>query len=85
MLENSLFQNLPPWHQAEVLVKQGTRLAERVHKDWRVTLYALDNSFIELWSGTEAEVVGMFAKTASALEILEPYTDAINIQDYLDL
>lgn len=83
MLESSMFQNLPSWHQAEVLTRQGTLLAQRRHNGWLVSLYALDNSFIELWSGTEAEVVGMFSESASALEILEPYTHAIDIDEFL--
>ncbi|GAB3816418.1 hypothetical protein [Pontibacter rugosus] len=84
MIESSMFQKLPLWHQEEVLVKHGTLLAQRTHKGWTVTLYALGNSFVERWTGKGAEVMASFAKTANVLEILEPYTDAINIQDYLE-
>ncbi|PRY10222.1 hypothetical protein CLV24_115139 [Pontibacter ummariensis] len=84
MIEYSMFQRLPLRSQAEVLAKDGTILAQRQHKEWVVTLYALGDSFVELWSGKEAEVIGAFKKSASTLAIFEPYVDEINVQDYLD-
>lgn len=84
MLEYSLFERLPFRSQTESLAKEGIVLAQRKHNSWTVTLYSLDNAFVELWSGEKAQVISTFKKTASAVAILEPYINELHIEDSLD-
>ncbi|WP_242929337.1 hypothetical protein [Pontibacter vulgaris] len=84
MLEYSMFDRLPFRSQTETLAKHGTLLARRSYNNWTVTLYTLNNSFVEVWSGNEIEVMSSFKNSANAIAILEPYTDAIDVQDFLD-
>lgn len=79
-----MFERLPFRSQAESLAKDGTVLAQRSYNDWIVTLYALNNSFVELWTGKEAQVISTFKKSANAVAILEPYIDDIDVQDFLN-
>ncbi|QCR22698.1 hypothetical protein [Pontibacter sp. SGAir0037] len=83
MLEFSMFKRLPLWSQAEVLMKEGTMVAQRQHLEWEITLYQLNNHFVELWSGKGLRVVGSFHQEAPALQVLDPYTDAIDVQHLL--
>ena len=84
MQEYSMFERLPLRSQAEVLAKDGTVLAQRRFNGWTVTLYALHSTFVERWSGKEAEVYSTFKKSADAVTVLEPYLDAIDVQDLLN-
>ena len=85
MQEYSMFERLPFRSQEEALAKGGTMLAQRKHNSWTVTLYALNNSFVELWSGETLQVYSTFKKSANALAILEPYADEVDVGDVLDL
>ncbi|WP_299821259.1 hypothetical protein [uncultured Pontibacter sp.] len=85
MLEYSMFERLPFRSQAEALAKNGTVLAQRKYNNWTVTLYTLNNSFIELWSGDKVQVYSTFKKSANAVAILEPYVDAVDVKELLDL
>jgi len=84
-LEYAFFQQLPSWSQAEVLRKEGTLLARRRHQDWEVVLYSLHNRFVELWVKQGVQVPATFHPSANTLDILEPYTAAIDVQDLIDL
>lgn len=84
MTEYTLLQGLPAWSQADALAHQGTALAQRTYQDWTITLYAFNNYFVERWLKPELTIMGTFAKTAPSLAILEPYTNAIALQDFLN-
>lgn len=81
MLEYSMFERLPFRSQAESLAKDGTILAQRNYNNWTVTLYTLQNSFVELWQGEHAQVISTFKASANAVAILDPYIDSIDVQD----
>ena len=83
MLEYSMFERLPFRSQEEVIAREGTLLAQRLHNGYTVSLYALKDSFVELWSGEEVQVYSSFKKTANASAILEPYTCDIVLPDDL--
>lgn len=85
MLEYSMFDKLPFRSQAETLAKDGTFVAQRQHNNWTVTLYSLNDSFVELWTGEQVQVFSTFKKSAKALAILEPYAEAIDIKEVLSL
>lgn len=85
MIEYSLFRKLPTWSQAEVLAKRGTLLAERQHEEWSVLLYSFENYFVELWEKDYLKITTSFRKSASALDIVEPYMDGINVEDFRDI
>jgi hypothetical protein len=81
MLEYKLFNRLPSWSQVDVLTKKGTVVGQRHHNEWAITLYSLNNYFVELWVKQELEIVGSFHSSANPLEILEPYMQDIQLQD----
>lgn len=81
MFEYKLFNQLPTWSQVEVLTKTGTIVAQRNHNGWTITLYSLDNYFVELWIKQDLEVVGSFHRSADPMEILEPYMQHIRLSD----
>jgi len=83
MLEFSMFQRLPSWSQAEVLTKEGTLLAQRRHKDWTVSLYSLNNRFVELWTRDGLHITSSFHQDTTPLAIVEPYLEHVNVQDML--
>lgn len=80
-----MFERLPFRSQAEIIAKDGTVLAQRKHNKWVVTLYAVNNSFVELWTGEDIQVYSIFKRSANALAVLEPYVDEIDVQDVLNL
>jgi len=84
MIEYSLFQGLPAWSQTEVLINKGTIVAQRQHQGWSITLYSLHNFFVERWVKNTIDITGTFHQSANILEILEPYLDNIQIQDFID-
>ncbi|GAB3204086.1 hypothetical protein ABID22_004016 [Pontibacter aydingkolensis] len=85
MQEFSMFERLPFRSQEEALAKGGTMLAQRKHNVWTVTLYFLNNSFVELWSGETVQVYSTFKKSANVVDILEPYADEVDVGDLQDL
>lgn len=82
MIEYPLFNRLPSWSQVEVLNKKGTVVAQRTHKDWEITLYSLNNFFVELWVKPDLEIIGSFHSSVNPLAILEPYTQDIQLEDF---
>lgn len=78
-----MFERLPFRSQEEAIARDGTLIAQRHHKGWTVTLFALHHTFVELWSGRDAEVFSTFKKSARAVDVLEPYLEGMDIQDYL--
>lgn len=84
-LEYNIFNRLPTWSQVETLTKEGTALVQRKHHNWEITLYSLHNYFVELWTKDGLEIIGSFYQAANPMAILEPYTDHIEIQNFLEL
>ncbi len=84
MLEYSMFERLPFRSQAESLAKDGTILAQRTYNNWTVTLYTLQHSFVELWQGEQVQVISTFKASANVVAILDPYIDAIDVQDIVN-
>ena len=83
MLEYSLFERLPFRSQAEAIAKDGTLLAQRNYNKWTVTLYELNNSFVELWNGEQVQVYSTFKQSANKVAIFEPYIDHVEVNDIL--
>jgi len=83
MLEYSKFDRLPLRSQTETLAKEGIVLAQRNYNNWTVTLYTLHNAFVEVWAGEKAQVISRFKTTVDVTAILEPYIDAIDIQEFM--
>jgi len=81
VIEYSMFNRLPTWSQVEVLVKNGTVIALRQHNDWSITLFSINEYFVELWSNQHLQVVGSFHETAKPLDILEPYLVYMDVPD----
>ena len=85
MIEHSLFHQLPLRNQVELLARQGTAVAHRNYKGWSITLYAINNYFVERWEKSGLEIVGTFKNSASPLAILEPYLDNLEVQQLLEI
>lgn len=83
MLEHAMFDRHPSGSQVDKIAQLGTLLAQRQHKEWAVTLYALNNYFVEVWAKDGLEIVGSFHKTANPMAILEPYTADLDVQRLL--
>ncbi|EJF08141.1 MULTISPECIES: hypothetical protein [Pontibacter] len=83
MLEYSMFERLPYRSQREALKKEGTLIARRQVNGYTILLYTLGHTFVEVWTGAEAEVVSTFKQTASAMAVLEPYADEIDIRQLI--
>ncbi|MFD2247798.1 hypothetical protein [Pontibacter ruber] len=79
-----MFERLPLRSQTDALARDGIILARRRYNNWTVTLYTLNNAFVELWTGKEIEVVSTFKKSANAVAILEPYVADMDVQDFLN-
>lgn len=80
-----MFERLPLRSQAETLAKDGIILAQRRYNNWTVTLYTLNNAFVELWTGEEAQVISTFKKSANAMAVLEPYLGEVDVREVLGL
>ena len=76
-----MFNRLPTWSQVEVLVTKGTLVAQRQHNEWSITLFSINEYFVELWTNQHFQVVGSFQKTAKPLDILEPYIVFMDVKD----
>ena len=85
MFEYSLFHQLPVWSQLEVLTKKGTLIASRQHKTYTISLYALDNYFVEVWAKGGLRISTSFHENTSPLTILEPYLDNLSVQPFLEV
>lgn len=83
-LEYSMFERLPFRSQTESLAKDGIILAQRNYNNWTVTLYTLHNSFVELWTGEQAQDISTFKASADMAAILEPYVDADDVQGFME-
>ncbi|WP_299700865.1 hypothetical protein [uncultured Pontibacter sp.] len=78
-----MLERLPFRSQQEALHKGGTLIAQRKFNEYTVTLYTLGNIFVEVWRGSEAEVVSTFKRTSNAMAVLAPYVDNIDLQDMI--
>jgi hypothetical protein len=81
MIEYKVFQRLPSWSQVEVLTRTGTLLAQRHYLNWTITLYTFQHHFVEVWARENLDIVTSFRPSANTLEILEPYTDQMEVED----
>ncbi len=78
-----MFERLPYRSQREALKKEGTLIARRQVNGYTILLYTLGHTFVEVWTGAEAEVVSTFKQTASAMAVLEPYADEVDIRQLI--
>ncbi|MHC2991648.1 hypothetical protein OB13_08635 [Pontibacter sp. HJ8] len=83
MLEYSWFERLPLRSQTETLARDGIVLAQRRVNNWTVTLYDLNNTYVEVWAGQEAQVISTFRKAVSAMAVLEPYMENMEAVDWI--
>ncbi|MFC6999927.1 hypothetical protein [Rufibacter roseus] len=80
MLEHALFERLPNWSQVEMLNRNGILLAQRAFNGSTVSLYALNDFFVERWSKNQVEVIGSFYRTANPMQIFEPYLNGVEVE-----
>ena len=84
MFEYSLFHRLPVWSQVEVLSRKGNLISQRQHKNYTISLYHLDQYFVEVWSKGGLRISTSFKETTRAISILEPYLENSEIKELLD-
>jgi hypothetical protein len=80
MFEYSLFHKLPVWTQVEVLAQKGNFIAQRKHKDYTISLYSLDNYFVEVWAKGKLRISTSFRETTKPLIIMDQYLDEISLE-----
>lgn len=85
MLEYSMFERLPYKSQREALKREGTLVACRRVNGYTISLYTLGHTFVEVWSGSEVEVLSTFKHPVNALAVLEPYTTQVDIEQLVRL
>ena len=83
MLEYSMFDRLPLRRQAEIIATKGTLIAQRNYNQWVVSLYKVENAFVELWSGDTIQVYSTFREPANTIAIFDPYLDKIDVQEFI--
>lgn len=81
MFEHSLFHKLPPKNQAELLEKKGIVLTKRHLNGWAITLFSLENQFLEVWSKKDLEIIGSFHSAVSYMDIIEPYINVLDVPE----
>ena len=79
-----MFNRLPAGSKVEILATKGIILAKRQHLDYCITLFSLNNYFVELWKKEGMEIIGTFHSTVEAMAILEPYLDTLDLGTLLD-
>lgn len=73
---------LPKKAQQEVLLAQGTFLAERTEGPFRIMLYQLEKFYVEVHFFNLYNKVAFFS-AFEAVEALEPYLETIDISGML--
>ena len=77
-----LFKTLPKKAQQELLLSEGTFLAERTDGPFRIMLYQLDNFYVEVHFFNLYNKVAFFS-AFEATESLEPYLETIDVSSML--
>lgn len=83
MIEFSDFKQLPEWSQLDALQKEGIALGQREHKAWTVTLYSMQQHFVELWQKEGFYVITSFRQDAATYAVAEPYLDQVDLRHLL--
>ncbi|MHA6248373.1 hypothetical protein ACXYMU_10580 [Pontibacter sp. CAU 1760] len=83
MIEFSDFKQLPAWSQIDALQKEGIVLGQREHKAWTVTLYSMQQHFVELWQKEGLHVITSFRHDAATFSVAEPYLDQLDLRPLL--
>ncbi|MDX5419062.1 MAG: hypothetical protein LPK09_07585 [Hymenobacteraceae bacterium] len=66
----------------EIILAQGTFLAERGRRGYHIELYDMGNFFAEVWTNPETNFIGLIRGLASK-RALEPYTKQINLLEMM--
>jgi hypothetical protein len=77
-----VFNTLPKKAQQELLLAEGTFLAERADGPFRIMLYQLDSFYVEVHFFNLYNKVAFFSAFDS-VEALEPYLEAIDVSGML--
>ena len=59
-------------------------ISQRQHKNYTISLYHLDQYFVEVWSKGGLRISTSFKETTRAISILEPYLENSEIKELLD-
>lgn len=76
------FNTLPKKAQQEVILSQGSFLAERTDGPFRIMLYQLESFYVEVHFFNLYNKVAFFSAFDST-EALEPYLDTIDVSGVL--
>lgn len=78
----NIFNTLPKKAQQELLLAQGTFLAERADGPFRIMLYQLDNFYVEVHFFNLYNKVAFFS-AFNTTDALEPYLENIDVAGML--
>lgn len=77
------FNALKEPEKAEVIKAHGVELAQRVDEEHRITLYQIDGFYVEVYRSIQDDVITRYRSFSSA-NLLDPYTDQIDINKLLE-
>lgn len=66
----------------EIILEQGTFLAERGRRGYHIELYNMGNFFAEVWTNPETNFIGLIRGLGSN-RALEPYVAKVNLMDMI--
>ena len=78
----NLFNTLPKKEQQELILAEGTFLAERADGPFRIMLYQLEDFYVEVHFFNLYNKVAFFSAFDS-MEALEPYLETIDVSGVL--
>ena len=78
----NVFNTLPKKAQQELLLAEGTFLAERADGPFRIMLYQLDNFYVEVHFFNLYNKVAFFS-AFDTMDALEPYLENIDVSGML--
>jgi hypothetical protein len=76
------FKNLHQRRQAEHLAQHGHALAERTEDSFRLSLYALENFYAEIWRSVGDEAI-LFIHVFEQSSGLSDYLALVRLPNYL--
>lgn len=72
------FDALTNEQKRSLLLKRGVILGRRTYNEFKTTLFALDNIYVEVLYNIETKNMACM-RSSDSIELLDPYLDAIDI------
>jgi hypothetical protein len=77
-MDTNTFDALSNEQKRSLLLKRGVILGRRAYNEFKTTLFALDNIYVEVLYNVETKNMACM-HCSDSLELLDPYLDTIDI------